>query len=212
MGKRKVGNIRPAVIFLLLLCLIIFLASCVPEFAHPLPADDRQADNLLLGDWRMFEDGKVWHLSIFSRPDGWMDLFLTAIDSVDSNSNGTLIFEGYSVPVNAEKYLCLHAVAAATDSNYVEEPDPNLIPNWPIVRYAVFSHRLHVIYLSAEPFKKLIIEDKLKGHIKRDLFTDSVSVTASSHELKKVFTEECITPLVEGVDMTFERSSSGCEN
>jgi hypothetical protein len=208
MKNCKAGNIQLAVISFLLLSLTISFVSCVPTFTHPLPADDKQVDNLLLGDWRMFEDGKIWHLSIFSRQDGWMDLFLTATgSSTDSNSNGTFIYEGYSVPIDSEKYLCVRSLAAATDSNYMEVSDPN----WSIVRYTVSSDRLNIVYLSAEPFKKLITEGKLKGHIKRDLSNDSVSVTASPDELKKIFTEECIAPLVEDASMTFERSRSGYE-
>jgi hypothetical protein len=212
MTKLKAANIQRAVIPLFLLSPAILFMSCVPEFTNPLPVEDRQADSLLTGGWRMYEEGKMWHLLISSRSDGWMDLFLTSNSlTADSNSNGTLIYEGFSVPIDSEKYLCVRPVAMAADNNYVETPDPNLPASWSIVRYTVSQNRLNIVYLSAEPFKKFITEGKLTGWFKTESYS-GVLVTSSSDELKNIFAQECIAPLREDVDMAFEHSESGYDD
>jgi hypothetical protein len=184
---------------MLSLLLLIFLASCYPQFKNPIPPPPEQkADHQILGTWvGTNESGSKEQLSIFQRSSGWIDVvYINDIDSRESKDGiNVVVFEGYSTFVNKQKFLCLRFREKDWEGRDREAEDFYFL----IVNYDTPSDdELIIKLLSLQKVKELIKEGKLKGEVvKRGRYSDKVTVTSSSDELIEAISREGVGAFIE---------------
>lgn len=198
---------------MLSLLLFISLASCYPEFKNPIPPPpELKADPQILGTWvRMYKVDQSEYkeqLSIFSRSNGWIDaVWIYDIDKKESTDGvSLLVFEGYSVSVNKQRFLCLRV--RKRDFNWTGQKNPSwtdeeaeglrFTKNWIIANYeAPTNDELVIKPFSSRRIEEFIEKGKLKGEVKKkgllrmqEPSLDEITVASCSNELVEVISQQ----------------------
>jgi len=211
MTRNVSDRFRSSLYLILSLLLLIYLASCYPEFKNPIPPPaELKADHQILGTWlRTYKGDQSEYkeqLSIFPRRSGWIDVvWIYDIDKKEpSDGINLLVLEGYSSSVNKQRFLCLRV--RKRDFNWAgqrnqswsdkEAGERPFTKEWIIVNYeAPNNDELVIKPFSTQKVEELIEKGKLKGEVvKEEVFKepslDKVLVTSSSDELVEVISRE----------------------
>ncbi len=210
------NNFKSSLYLMLLLFLLVYLASCYPEFKNPIPPPpELKPDNKILGTWirtcKSDQDEYKEQVSIFPRSSGWVDVVW--IYDIDKKGSGDginlLILEGYSTSVKKQQFLCLrfrekdfnNLVRADQkdrrhgDKRVEQEP---FTAHWIIANYETTNiNELVIKPFSTRRIEELIEKGRLKGEVvkgelfnKQEPFLDKVTITSSSDELAEVISDE----------------------
>jgi len=183
---------------------MIYSISCLPTFSNPLPIpQDIKPDSMILGTWISTDKSKDGsQVSFFARKSGWIDIvYIYDINSTSSiDGINFMTFEGYTVNVNKDKYLCFrlrekdikHGNQAVSKFTYF------------LTNYHISNNNIITINLFSQNSIKMLIENqKLKGEIKKGKFTEQVIVTASSEELISAIAQEGLEAFI-SIDETLK--------
>jgi len=199
MTRNVCAEFRGSLYLGLSLLLLISLASCLPEFKHPIPPPpELKADQQILGTWvRTTKKGSKEQLSIFPRSSGWTDVvYISGIDSKESQDGiNVAVFEGYSASVNKQRFLCFRL--REKDVHEAEKEIGGF--GYRIANYETPGNGTLIVKLfSMEKAKELVKEGKLKGEIvKQGQYFDKVTITSSSEELVEAVSREGLGAFVE---------------
>ena len=184
MSRNVFEKFRSLLYSILSLFLLVFLASCYPEFKNPIPPPpELKADHQILGTWvRTLKADQYEYkeqLYIFPRGSGWIDVvWIYDIDREEpADGINVLVFEGYSTSVNKQKFLCLRF--REKDFNWAfqkpysrSDKEIGGVPfaaYWIIVNYETSSKGDLVIKCFSIPkVEELIKKGKLKGGIVKE--------------------------------------------
>ena len=201
---------RSSLYSILSLFILIYLASCYPEFKNPIPPPAKlKADPQILGTWvrtyKTEQDEYKEQLSIFSRSSGWIDVvWIYDIEKeVSGDGINLIVLEGYNTSVNKQQFLCLRFRKKDFGYRSREEaldPNDNEFGEAPfyICNYVTAnSDELVIKPFSTQKVEELIGKGKLKGDVVKgklfkepEPFLDKVTVTSSSDELVELISKQ----------------------
>lgn len=74
---------------------VTLLASCVPEFEHPLPEpEELKADTRILGSGKMKAENDEVYAHVYPRKTGWLDIIYVSRDKGnEKDEESDMVFE-----------------------------------------------------------------------------------------------------------------------
>ncbi len=161
--------------------LIVFAASCVPEFENPLPpSTELSPDQQLLGTWVSPGDSAAGdRLMILPRSSGWVDIVL--LSDVGSDGLDLAVFEGYSSLVGDDRFLCLRERGVESDDDTTRERGLRYV----LAYYRISDDELALASFSYQKVQALIAsgdlvaEDRPRGSETREVVTTSAEALAA---------------------------------